>query len=164
MEQTLTINEQLAELGSLVSNEETAVQRVGANLIDGFFMSFTESDVDMETTALVLHYLTDIQVRDFALGILDKYKNVEAALKYLVDKAPTDTEYINAPASLLAQFYYEQRNVEDAFLMLSNAQPDYSLAILLSRVFKSGWDPSSFARMREELHPQVVAGIFGEDA
>jgi hypothetical protein len=164
MEQTLTINEQLAELGSLVSNEETAVQRVGANLIDGFFMSFTESDVDMETTALVLHYLTDIQVRDFALGILDKYKNVEAALKYLVDKAPTDTEYINAPASLLAQFYYEQRNVEDAFLILSNAQPDYSLAILLGRVFKSGWDPSSFARMREELHPQVVAGIFGEDA
>jgi hypothetical protein len=160
----MTINDQLVELGSLVDNEETAVQRVGANLIDGFFMSFTESDVDVETTALVLHYLTDIQVRDFALGILDKYKNTEAALKYLVDKAPTDTEYINAPASLLAQLYYEQRKPEDALLMLSNAQPNYSLAILLGRVFKSGWDPSSFAHMREELHPKVVAGIFGEDA
>jgi Domain of unknown function (DUF4192) len=164
MEQTLTINDQLVELGSLVNNEETAVQRVGANLIDGFFMSFTESDVDMETTALVLHYLTDIQVRDFALGILDKYKNTEEALKYLVDKAPTDTEYINAPASLLAQFYYEQGNTADAFLMLSIAQENYSLARLLDRVFKAGWNPEGFARMREELHPQVVAGIFGEDA
>jgi hypothetical protein len=164
MEQTLTINDQLVELSSLVNNEETAVQRVGANLIDGFFMSFTESDVDMETTALVLHYLTDIQVRDFALGILPKYKNTEAALKYLVDKAPTDTEYINAPTSLLAQLYYEKGNTADAFLMLSNAQASYSLATLLNRVFQVNWDPKSFARMREELHPQVVAKIFGEDA
>ena len=163
MEQTMTLNDQLVELGSLANNEDTAVQRVGANLIDGYFMSFTESDVEMETTALVLHYLTDIQVRDFALGILDKYKNTEAALKYLVDQAPTDTIYINAPASLLAQFYYEQGNTADAFLMLTTAQPDYSLARLLDRVFRAKFSPSGFARMREELHPKVVAGIFGED-
>jgi hypothetical protein len=164
MTTTMTINDQLVELGSLVDNKETAVQRVGANLIDGFFMSFTESDVDMETTALVLHYLTDIQVRDFALGILDKYKNTEAALKYLVDQAPTDTEYINAPASLLSVLYYEMRNPSDSMTILSNASEDYSLAILLRRVYASGWDPSSFARMREELHPQVVTNIFGESA
>ena len=163
MEQTLTMHNQLTELGTLIDNENTAVQRVGANLIDGYFMSFTESDVEMETTALVLYYLTDIQVRDFALGILDKYKNTKAALKYLVDQAPTDTIYINAPASLLAQFYYEQGNTADAFLMLTTAQPDYSLARLLDRVFRAKFSPSGFARMREELHPKVVAGIFGED-
>jgi len=163
MEQTLTMHEQLTELGVLTDNENTAVQRVGANLIDGYFMSFTESDVEMETTALVLYYLTDIQVRDFALGILDKYKNTEAALKYLVDQAPTDTPYINAPASILAQLHYEQGNVGDAFIMLTTAQPDYSLARLLARVFKSGWDSAGFATMRKELHPQVVEGIFGEE-
>jgi len=163
MEQTLTMHEQLTELGVLTDNENTAVQRVGANLIDGYFMSFNASDVEMETTALVLYYMTDIQVRDFALGILDKYKNTEAALKYLVDQAPTDTPYIHAPASLLAQLYYEQGNTADAFLILTTAQPDYSLARLLTRVFRSGWDPTGFATMRKELHPQVVKNIFGEE-
>ena len=163
MEQTLTMNDQLVELGTLVDNENTAVQRVGANLIDGYFMSFNASDVDMETTALVLYYLTDIQVRDFGLGILDKYDNTKAALKYLIDKAPTDTIYISAPSALLAQLYYEQGNTADAFLTLSNAQEDYSLRLLLDRVFKSGWDPKGFARMRAELHPQVLKNIFGEE-
>jgi hypothetical protein len=27
----------------------------------------------------------------------------------------------------------------------------------------AGWQPSEFGRMREELHPKVVAGIFGEE-
>jgi hypothetical protein len=167
MEQTLTINDQLVELGTLEGNEETAPQRVGARLIESYFNTFNdEHALSVEQAANILYYLTDIQVRDYALGLLDKDKSerLVPALLHLVDLAPTDTIYINAPASLLAQLYYEQRKPEDAFLMLSNAQPDYSLAILLGRVFKSGWDPSSFARMREELHPQVVAGIFGEDA
>lgn len=164
MTMTTTINELLANLGTLVDNEDNTIQRNGASLVDGFFMSFNEVDIDMETTADVLWYLTDIQVRDFALGILDKYNSVrtEQALLYLVEKAPTDSKYISAPASLLAQLYYEQGKQGDAFLMLTNAQPNYSLALLLDRVFKSGWDPKSFAKMREELHPKVVAGIFGD--
>ena len=164
MTMTKTINELLANLGTLVDNEDNTIQRNGANLVDGFFMSFNEVDVDMETTADVLWYLTDIQVRDFALGILDKYNSVrtEQALLYLVEKAPTDSKYISAPASLLAQLYYEQGKQGDAFLMLTNAQSNYSLALLLDRVFKSGWDPKSFSKMRAELHPKVVAGIFGD--
>ena len=165
MEQTLTINDQLVELGTLVSNEDTAVQRVGARLVEKFFAEYARADKDMETTTLVLYYLTDIQVRDYALGLLDSYdtKNTTQALCYLVNKAPTDSAYINAPAALLAQFYYEQGNTEDAFLQLCNAQEDYSLALLLARVFKSGWDPKGFAKMRQELHPQVVKNIFGEE-
>ena len=163
MEQTLTINDQLVELGTLVDNQETSIQRVGARMIDEFFNTFVSGNADDETTANVLYYLTDIQVRDYALGILDKYARAEAALKHLLESAPTDTIYINAPAALLATKYYEQGATANAFLALSNAQQNYSLAILLSRVFKSGWDPSSFARMREELHPKVVASIFGEE-
>jgi len=159
------MNDQLVELGILVDNDNTAVQRVGANLIDGYFMSFNASDVEMETTALVLYYLTDIQVRDFALGILDKYdaKRTELALCHLVNKAPTDSIYISGPASILAQLYYEQGNTADAFLVLSNAQENYSLALLLARVFRSGWEPAGFARMRKELHPKVIKNIFGEE-
>lgn len=166
MEQTMTMNDRLVELGNLASNQETAVQRVGAGMIEDFFNTYDANNKpDVEKTANLLHYLTDIQVRDYTLGILDKYdaKRTEQALLYLVDQAPTDTAFINAPAAILAQFYYEQGNTADAFLQLVNAQADYSLALLLARVFKAGWNPEGFKRMRTELHPRVVAGIFGED-
>ena len=157
MTMTTTINDLLVNLGTLVDNEDNTIQRNGANLVDEF-LSTLEYQVDMETTADILWYLTDIQVRDFALGILDKYNSVrtEQALLYLVDTATTDTAYINAPAALLAQLYYEQGKTDDAFLMLTNTQPNYSLALLLDRVFKSGCDTKSFAKMREEIHPKVV--------
>ena len=165
MTQTMTINDQLVELGSLVYNEDTAVQRVGARLIDKYLTAPLLSDVDDETIANVLYYLTDIQVRDYALGLIGDFssRRTEVALANLINKAPTDSIYINAPAALLAQHYYEQGNTADAFLTLTNAQPDYSLALLLDRVFKAKFSPSGFARMREELHPKVVAGIFGEE-
>lgn len=167
MEQTLTINDQLVELGTLEGNEETAPQRVGARLIESYFDTFNdEHALSVEQAANILYYLTDIQVRDYALGLLDKDKSdrLIPALLHLVDLAPTDTIYINAPASLLSVVYYEMRNPSDSLTILSNTSEDYSLAQLLRRVYAAGWDPSSFARMREELHPQVTASIFGEDA
>lgn len=166
MEQTLTINDQLVELGTLVDNQETSVQRVGARLIESYFNTFNDEDtLSVEQAANILYYLTDIQVRDYALGLLDKDKSdrLIPALLRLVDAAPTDTIYINAPAALLSVAYYEMRNPTDSLTSLSNASEDYSLAQLLRRVYAAGWDPSSFARMREELHPQVTATIFGEE-
>lgn len=160
---TATMNDRLVELGVLGNQKDKAIQRKGAGLVDGFFMSFTKSDVDDETTALVLHYLTDIQVRDFALGIIDKYKNVLPALNYLLDKAPTDTAFIDAPACLLAVYLYEHGDSASAAVTLTNAQQHYSLGMLLRRVMTAGWPPSSFATMRTDIHPKVVAGIFGEE-
>ena len=166
MTQTMTINDQLVELGELSGNEETAVQRVGARMIDTFISTWdADNKPDVEATANMLYYLTDIQVRDYALGILDAYDadDTEQALTYLMEQAPTDSAYINAPAALLAQFYYEYGRKDDAYTSLSNAQENYSLALLLFRVFNAGWAPEGFARMREELHPQVVKNIFGEE-
>ena len=157
-----TVNDKLVELGTLIGNEDNAIQRDGADLITEFFQSFTEEDTSMETTALILHYLTDIQVRDFALGSLDPAKASQQIpmLEYLVDQAPTDSEFINAPASLLSVLYYELGDTPTALLMLVNAREDYSLFLLLHRVFRAGWTPEGFAKMREELHPQVVASIY----
>jgi hypothetical protein len=153
------------EYKTLESNEDTSIQRTGAELVDKFFSTFITEDTDEVTTTRVLYYLTDIQVRDFALGILGKYgeERTLAALNHLLNNAVTDTPYINAPAALLAQYEYELGRTGDAFLTLTNAQPSYSLAKLLSRVFQAGFNPQSFGRMREELHPKVVAGIFGEE-
>ena len=164
--QSITMNDRLVELGTLVDNHATSIQRTGAKMIEAFLNTHGEDSIaDVETTANLLYYLTDIQVRDYALGLLgdNDYNHTVNALKYLVENAPIDTIYINAPASLLAALHYEMGNTADAFLILSTAQADYSLARLLDRVFRYGWTPEGFAKMRAELHPQVIANIFGED-
>jgi hypothetical protein len=89
----------------------------------------------------------------------DKFR---PALSVLLDAAPTDTIYINAPACLLAALEYEQGNAEDALVILSNADVMYSLSNLLTRVFAAGWPAQAFGQMRSELHPKVIAGIFEE--
>jgi hypothetical protein len=160
----MTINDHLVELGTLVDNREQSVQRVGARLVEQYFAS-SSTEQDAEVVVNVLYYLTDIQVRDYAMGLLDKDKadTLIPALTHLMEHAPTDTEYINAPAALLAQVYYELDDIENAMLTLSNTQHNYSLANLLRRVFGSGWPTAAFAAMRAELHPKVTAGIFEGD-
>jgi hypothetical protein len=160
----MTVKDHLVELGSLVDNQEQSVQRVGARLVEQYFAS-SSTEQDAEVVVNVLYYLTDIQVRDYALGLMDKNKadTLIPALTYLMEHAPTDTIYMNAPASMLATLYYELDNKEEALLTLSNAQHNYPLANLLRRVFGSGWPAEAFASMRAELHPKVIAGIFEGD-
>ncbi len=161
---TMTINDHLVELGTLVGNEDRAAQRVGARLVEEFFASESDKQSD-EVVVNVLYYLTDIQVRDYALGLLNPADPVPfvTALNWLIEKAPTDTEYMNAPAALLAVMQYELNDTESALITLSNTEDNYSLSLLLHRVFGAGWPKESFAQMRSELHPKVVAGIFGEE-
>jgi hypothetical protein len=161
---TMTLNDRLVELGVLGDQKDKTIQQKGATLVNTFFMSFNGEATD-ETVANILHYLTDIQVRDYALGIIDKYdaKAMQDTLNYLLDKAPTDSAFINAPACLLAAFLYERGDTASAAITLTNAQQYYSLAILLRRVMMAGWPGTSFTTMRNDLHPKVVAGIFGEE-
>lgn len=165
MTTTLTLNDLLVEYGSLAENKDQAPMRVGARLVKEYLDTFEPHHVlDNEQLANLLYYLTDIQVRDYALGLLrtDEGYEHEWALKYLLEAAPTDTEYINAPATLLAVHLYELHNPTAAFTTLSNASEDYSLAQLLRRVFVSDWKPEMFQQMRAELHETVTEGIFGE--
>jgi hypothetical protein len=162
---TMTINDHLVELGSLVDNKEQSVQRVGARLVDELFASDADQQSD-EALVNVLYYLTDIQVRDYALGVLNPADPTTfiSALNRLIEVAPTDTEYMNAPAALLAVMHYELGDTASAFVTLSNVQDEYPLGTLLFRVFTAGWTPAGFAEMRKELHPIVVAGIFKGDS
>ena len=164
MTTTLSIEDRLEQLGVLIGNEDTKIQRTGADLITKFFTEYQiGSDVDVETSTLVLHYLTDIQVRDFAMGLLDPEDAERQAemLQVLFDAAPDESDFINAPATLMSILYYEQNRVADAVLILTRASTQYSLAQLLMRVYRAGWNPELFAAMREELHPKVAAGIYG---
>ena len=164
MTTTMTINDHLVELGSLKHNKDKAPQRVGARLIDEFFASDVDQQSD-EVLVNVLYYLTDIQVRDYALGVLNPADPTPfiSALNRLIEVAPKDTEYMNAPAAMLAVMHYELNNKTAALATLNNTQGNYSLSLLLYRVFAGGMPSNMFSVMRKELHHQVVAGIFGEE-
>lgn len=163
---TMTLNDRLVELGVLGDQKDKAIQQTGARIVEHFFKNYeadryTPGD---EATALLLHYLTDIQVRDYALGLITIYdtKNTLDGLNFLLDKAPTDTAFINAPACLLAALLYDRGDSASALVTLTNVSGYYSLGLLLTRVFKAGWPAGSFTTMTKELHPKVTKGIFGE--
>ena len=167
MTTTLTINDRLVELGVLGDQKDKAIQQTGARIVEHFFKNYetdryTPGD---EATALLLHYLTDIQVRDYALGLITMYdtKHTLDALNFLLDQAPTDTAFINAPACLLAALLYDRGDSASALITLTNVSGYYSLGILLKKVFETGLPAGSFTNMTKELHPKVTAGIFGEE-
>ena len=146
----------------------TKLQRDGATaIIDlaGEFALGRGSD-DLELVARVIGRLSDIQVRDFALGShtdedLDTYFLM---WRQLMRMAPVG--YVAPIASLFAALAYESGDGALAHRGLDRALADsngYSLALLLRRVFTAGWPPESFAAMRRELHPKVCVGIFGLD-
>ena len=120
-------------------------------------------DIVKKLSAKVIGSLSDIQVRDFALG---SHTSATQEIywqmwRYLVRIAPPG--FVAPVASLLAATSYEKGNGALAQRALDRAQgddPNYSLATLLRRVFSAGWPPESFAQMRKELHPKVCAAIF----
>lgn len=126
------------------------------------FEKFAEAS-NPESLARVLGRLSDIQVRDFALGShnSESFHTYWAMWRYLLQIAPDG--FIAPVACLFATLAYEQGDIPLAYKALDRAsldQPQYSLTILLRRVFGSGWPSAAFAAMRTELHPKVTAGIF----
>jgi hypothetical protein len=144
------------------------IQRDGATAVIDLAGEFASGRIgqDLELTARVIGRLSDIQVRDFALGSHEE-ENVDTYFqmwRHLMRIAPKG--FIAPVASLCAALAYESGDGALAHRALDRALEDvngYSLALLLRRVFTAGWPPASFAAMRRELHPKVCAGIFGLD-
>jgi hypothetical protein len=119
---------------------------------------------DRELVARVIGRMSDIQVRDFALGshtpeTSDWYWQMWRELLGLAPRG-----FVAPIASVFAALAYERGEGALAQKALDRALADdekYSLALLLRRVFTAGWPAQSFTAMRKELHPKVIAGIFG---
>ena len=142
-------------------------QQHAAQAVELFIKNFDtikdDEELITETTAAVLLALRDIQVRDYAMGLLvpEETDKTIPILEWLKDAATSDT--IAAPATLLALTYYQKSDVDKAIELLNIGKGQgYSLATLLGRVFGSGWPVAAFHAMQMELHPKVTAGIFGE--
>lgn len=148
-----------------VMNDLNLLQRDGATAVVDLAMQFADRgyQCDIELISQVIGRLSDIQVRDFALGThnaktFDTYWNMWL---YLLRIAPAG--FVAPVACLFATLAYERGDNELAYRALDRAtedDPKYSLTILLRRVFGSGWPAAAFAAMRVELHPKVTAGIF----
>ena len=140
-------------------------QRDGATAVIDLAIEF-EKFADSSTPiniAKVLGRLSDIQVRDFALGSHNaaSFQTYWGMWHHLLQVAPDG--FVAPVACLFATLAYERGDIPLAYQALDRAtidQPTYSLTILLRRVFGSGWPSAAFAAMRTELHPKVTAGIF----
>ena len=147
------------------SPEVNVLQRDGATSVIDLANEFEKSGVEStpDLIARVVGRLSDIQVRDFALGThnAESFQTYWAMWHYLLQIAPEG--YVAPVATLFATLAYEHGDIPLAYRCLDRATvdaPTYSLTILLRRVFGSGWPASAFAAMRVELHPKVAAGIF----
>ena len=142
------------------------LQRDGATAVIDLAGEYTQGRgaEDRELTARVIGRISDIQVRDFALGshndeTADAYWQMWRELLLIAPRG-----FVAPIASIFAALAYERGEGALAHKALDRALADddrYSLALLLRRVFTAGWPPQSFSAMRAELHPKVVAGIFG---
>ena len=148
------------------SEEIRELQRDGATAIIDLVGEYREGRgaEDRELAARVIGRLSDIQVRDFALGShTDESADYYWAMwRDLLRIAPRG--FVAPIACLFAAMAYERGEGALAHKGLDRGLGDddqYSLAHLLRRVFTAGWPPQSFSAMRIELHPKVVAAIFG---
>ena len=148
------------------SEEIQELQRDGATAIIDLVGEYREGRgaEDRELAARVIGRLSDIQVRDFALGShTDESADYYWAMwRDLLRIAPR--RFVAPIACLFAAMAYERGEGALAHKGLDRGLGDddqYSLAHLLRRVFTAGWPPQSFSAMRIELHPKVVAAIFG---
>lgn len=105
----------------------------------------------------------NIQIRDFLMGV-QLETNIDYVGTYvsLLGNAIKKDKAIPL-ATVFCGLLYQQDEKEHAKEFLSTileVNPEYSLALLLKRVFAADWAPENFRKMAEELHPQVIETIY----
>ena len=138
-------------------------QQEAALLTQKYIQTYPQLADDIHATALILWSLGDVQVRDYALGLVES-DNLDHHAQVWTNLALTaPKKYRSAPASILSAIRYEQRDKTEAVRWLLHADSEYPLAKLLRRVYNAEWNFNALAGMRKELHPKVTAKIFGEE-
>jgi hypothetical protein len=168
MTNNLLLDDQLSKINEINYEDDDVLkqQRLGAIAVNQLVANFglAKHEDDPELIALVLVRLKDLQVRDYAMGLVSA-ENIDQQFNlwyWLMSTAPKG--YIAPVACIFAACAYESGESDMAHKALDNAFADqisYPLAVLLRRVFFSGWPAQSFAAMRSELHPKICASLFG---
>ena len=167
MTNNLLLDEQLTKTSEINYDGDDVLtqQRLGAIAVNQLVTNFSKAthENDLELIAFVLVRLKDLQVRDYAMGLVTE-ENIDQQFNlwyWLMNMAPNG--YIAPVACIFAACAYESDESDLAHKALDNAFADqisYPLAVLLRRVFFSGWPAQSFAAMRAQLHPKICAALF----
>jgi hypothetical protein len=167
MTNNLLLDEQLTKTSEINYDGDDVLtqQRLGAIAVNQLVTNFSKAthENDLELIAFVLVRLKDLQVRDYARGLVTE-ENIDQQFNlwyWLMNMAPNG--YIAPVACIFAACAYESGESDLAHKALDNAFADqisYPLAVLLRRVFFSGWPAQSFAAMRAQLHPKICAALF----
>jgi hypothetical protein len=167
MTNNLLLDEQLTKISEINYDGDDVLtqQRLGAIAVNQLVTNFSKAihENDLELIAFVLVRLKDLQVRDYAMGLVTE-ENIDQQFNlwyWLMNMAPNG--YIAPVACIFAACAYESGESDLAHKALDNAFADqisYPLAVLLRRVFFSGWPAQSFAAMRAQLHPKICAALF----
>ena len=147
------------------AEELSALRRDGVETMDLLLDEYRtgRGPSDKTLVARMIGRMSDVQVRDYALGVHseDTYDLYFTMWRELLRLAPRG--FVAPIACIVAAMAYESGDGALAQKALDRAIADdehYPLALLLRRVFNAGWPPQSFAQMRAELHPKVIASIF----
>jgi hypothetical protein len=164
-EEILLEIERLTEID--YSKNPRPLQREGAialNNLCAHFGDFQEVK-DVSLLALVLVRMRDLQVRDYALGLISP-ETIDQCIEMWQEVITIAPQAYLAPiATVLSIAAYEKCESELAKNSLELAlasENEYPLALLLERVYEAGWPPESFAQMRSELHPKIEATLFSD--
>ena len=116
--------------------------------------------------AVILAVNSDLQVRDWLIGLPNRWSLEEGIkfMQYMCVHAPS--EDLVPFVALQAMYYYELNNTSRATALLNYAlrlDKDYSLALLLKRVFQAGWPAEEFKVMRDQLDPKIIENCYGPE-
>lgn len=128
-------------------------------LINDSILNFEDGLSSEVISNLIYSINNELQIRDYLLGLPATFPmdTCKSFLMYLASSVDGAERY--SLETVLSGYFYETEDLEMSIALLTNAldtKSDYSLANLIQRVIKAGWEPSSFRQMREELHPKVV--------
>jgi hypothetical protein len=145
-----------------IKTEELPTHAEAVNAFDSCLKNFQDS-LPIKEEELTLSFLgihNSLQVRDYVMGSLGLTLSTSDSLTFLhLFQVVGSSAHVEA---MTASYVYELGDKETAFEFLSNAyklDPKNSLVALLGRCFRAGLPASTFASLREELHPKVVAGL-----
>jgi hypothetical protein len=107
----------------------------------------------------------NIQLRDFFMGLRIEAP-VENIIAYLIVVSKALKKELATPfVTVLASYFYEIEDTENAKALLSEAlefDPNYSLAKLLDQAFDNGYPADFLVDMSKECHSQVLEKLTTE--
>ena len=145
------------------SNKDLTVGQA-VKLIDNAISQFAKTGkVDRDSIESLTYAVSlDVKLRDYLLGLPAEGYSLEQCklfLNHILLLANQDE--IHPLLTILSAWEFESGDEYKSHLAEAlSLEPDYSLALLLTRVFAS-YDSLSMSTLRKELHPKVRTDLEG---